>query len=264
VNNNEAHGNIRSNIKPSGFLPIIKLSDATNCVQLESICDIRIDFTGILEVIVSLGYDKEDFYFHFSPFRPFCYCHDWIYIDFHSFDKSDILDLKKHYEHHNNLIDKYLLEKNFNSLFFLIHKIIRIEVLMEIFDIIPDEEKLEIFKFVYSSMDYGFNKINKDFLEKLIKYRHPIGDVLTDNKGYVTVYRGHGSKSTPYLKAFSWTADLNTAKFFVNRWGTPGKIYRGKVHTDNIITYIDEREEKEVIVMPGSVKNVRKVEIPDA
>lgn len=162
-------------------------------------------------------------------------------------------------------INEYLENKDYNGIFLVIPKPLRMKVYKKNFDILPDEEKFTLFTEIYSSMEYGFEKISKILLQKLIKYKQPI-EITPNEQGYIIVYRGESSKSTPYSKSLSWTLNLDTAKFFANRWrvlGATGKVYEGKVHVDNVIAYINGRKEKEVVVMRGSVKNVKQIKIED-
>lgn len=165
-------------------------------------------------------------------------------------------------DYEKKAISEYLQNKDYSGVLGVISKGYRMQAFQDMFNIIPDEEKINLFKEVYSSMEYNFREIKNKFLQKIIKYKQPITEITPDEKGYVTVYRGESSESTPYKKALSWTTDLDTAIFFANRWkvlGAVGKVNQGKVHIDNIICYIEDRKEKEVIVMRGSVEDVKQI-----
>lgn len=74
----------------------------------------------------------------------------------------------------------------------------------------------------------------------------------------VTVYRGQASQSTPYQQACSWTTDINKAYFFASwRSAEDSRILTGTVRKDRILDYITDRNEKEILVLPGSVEKVR-------
>lgn len=77
-----------------------------------------------------------------------------------------------------------------------------------------------------------FKAIPKELVEKRRNSN------LVDKNGYIEVFRGQGSKSTSINKAISWTTDINTARFFANRFDNNGYIVRGKIHISKVIFYI--------------------------
>jgi hypothetical protein len=99
------------------------------------------------------------------------------------------------------VINEYLENKNYDGIFFIIPKSLRMKVYQKNFDVLPDEEKFTLFKEIYSSMEYGFIKISKKFLKRIMEYKQPITEITPDEHGYVTVYRGESSESTLYSKA---------------------------------------------------------------
>lgn len=77
----------------------------------------------------------------------------------------------------------------------------------------------------------------------------------------MTIYRGEGSKSTPYEKSFSWTTSYKAACFFACRIPSleNSRIITAHVSKCDIIEYFPNDEEKEVLVPPAAVKD-RKVD----
>ena len=70
----------------------------------------------------------------------------------------------------------------------------------------------------------------------------------------ITVYRGEGSKSTPYTKAYSWSTDKQIAVFFASRLGgEKARIIEAKVKKTNVLEYHSSRGESEIIVLPDDV-----------
>jgi len=73
----------------------------------------------------------------------------------------------------------------------------------------------------------------------------------------ITIYRGQGSKSTPYTQAYSWATDIQTAFFFAARHGSEeSMIAQAKINKHDIIEYISSRGEFEVIAHPDDVYEV--------
>lgn len=61
--------------------------------------------------------------------------------------------------------------------------------------------------------------------------------------GEFSIYRGGP------VMGFSWTRDLDRAKWFARRWGANGPIWEATVTTNDVIGYYDGRGEKEVVAV---------------
>ncbi|WP_165063100.1 hypothetical protein [Adlercreutzia sp. ZJ154] len=81
------------------------------------------------------------------------------------------------------------------------------------------------------------------------------------NKEVIAVYRGDYADALEDDIEFapSWTLSIDVARFFRNRKGENGKVYKGYISPSDVIAYIDDREEKEVIQF-GSVYSVEIIE----
>ena len=127
---------------------------------------------------------------------------------------------------------------------------------------VPDLYKL--FIDFYMQSDYGFSNIDKGALDAIIKSKTPNEKRSTTMKlkkladgDTLTVYRGGNSASTPYEDAYSWTLDINTANFFAIRRGSgPAYIVKGEVSKKDVIEYISDRNEQEILVDPSKVNIV--------
>ena len=73
----------------------------------------------------------------------------------------------------------------------------------------------------------------------------------------VTVYRGVTPYNEKNLKVLSWTTDPETAAWFAKRYGQQGKIYTASIQKRHIFAYFNCRNEKEVIVNPNRLQNIR-------
>lgn len=124
----------------------------------------------------------------------------------------------------------------------------------------------EMFLEFYSQSDYGFSNLDRAMMDDIFASKSCREKKKTERKltlalgpaetsDTVTVYRGGNTKSTPWEQAYSWTLDINTANFFAIRRGQgPAYIAEGKVRRSEILEYIDDRDEKEVLVKPGAVQ----------
>jgi hypothetical protein len=167
------------------------------------------------------------------------------------------MDMFMHVKERINQVTREHIEciesKNYSKLFVLIDKPFRFEWYQKLFNDIPKDQRYPIFKRIYSSSEYGFNNLDKDFVKEIFK-DNIINKDLFDND-IITIYRGEASKSTPYIKAYSWTTDLETAEWFANRFNSNGIVYKGKVKVTDILDYNDNNE-SEILVLPEKVYNI--------
>lgn len=155
------------------------------------------------------------------------------------------------------------------SLLYLCNGNARYLIFKYLYNKIPDNQKYELFKNLYVSSEYGFQMFTEEFIKDVMKHKEPISLVkMIQNfprayNGKIAIYRGMCSKSTPAEKAWSWTTDFNTAVFFATRFGLTGKVLQGYVLINDVIDYINDRNEFEVLVNPQDVINIREIEFYD-
>ena len=117
------------------------------------------------------------------------------------------------------------------------------------------------------SREYYNRLIKTDIVEEVRKYNH--ADTvdneelksLIDENGYLTIYHGHCKQTL--RGSYSWTTNYDTAKWFGARHALFSHseqyyIVTGKVKLTDIITYINDRDEREVLVKPSDVKDKKK------
>lgn len=128
----------------------------------------------------------------------------------------------------------------------------------------PSPELYEAFISFYTFGDCGCGVLtdNMDKFMELLNgrtdaQRKAAMTTMKDLPDVVTVYRGEGNESTPYEKAVSWTLNLTAAYFFA-AWRCPAtaRVIKGTVHKEELLAYITDRHEEEVMVVPGTVENI--------
>lgn len=172
-----------------------------------------------------------------------------------------VLDIKK----------KYLESRDFIGLLTMTPSCLNSALLNHILECEePSEEMYELFIEMYSFNDYvagllsekAWDNVMKSF-EKATKYKEDLNMKLADLPEKITVYRGEGDKSTPHDEALSWTLSPNIALFFAMRFAINGQatahIIRGVVNKEDVIAYIQDRNEEELVVKPGTVQVSLKV-----
>lgn len=73
----------------------------------------------------------------------------------------------------------------------------------------------------------------------------------------ITVYRGVGTRGK--VKGLSWTTNIEKAKWFANRWGDNGKVYRGVISKDAVLAYFLRRDEAETVIDYSYLTDVEEV-----
>ena len=129
----------------------------------------------------------------------------------------------------------------------------------------PNPDLYSAFISVYTLCNCGAHLLGETALRRLVMCKSEKQKAETQKKlkkfpgDSLMVYRGQASESTPHEQACSWTTDINKAYFFASWRSADGScILTGSVKKENIIDYIDSRDEKEVLVVPGTVGSVKK------
>jgi hypothetical protein len=172
-----------------------------------------------------------------------------------------MMRVDQYFKHKTELHDKMLAKKDYDGLFSHMDKKVLIPNFVEMYDQIPDNQKYDIFKDLYVRSEYGFQmfpleiikdcfekrKLSTDWKKRMQKFKK---EVKSDD-GTITVYRGENLSSAKSDDAFSWTTDKKTAKFFADRFSKgAGKISSKKISVEEVIDYLDDRGESEIILFP--------------
>lgn len=148
------------------------------------------------------------------------------------------------------------------SYLFSLEDSLRVSVLSKYIELSnPGEDLYVLFLDLYRTSDFGFSSLSENGLQKVFagksqKQKQDTEKKLSSLPDVVTIYRGEGSKSTPYEKSFSWTTSYKAACFFACRIPSleNSRIITAHVSKCDIIEYFPNDEEKEVLVPPAAVK----------
>ena len=184
------------------------------------------------------------------------------------------LPVGKIYAAHNMLAPLYYCEFDSTTVpivlslnIFSLEDSLRVSVLSKYIELSnPGEDLYVLFLDLYRTSDFGFSSLSENGLQKVFagksqKQKEDTEKKLSSLPDVVTIYRGEGSKSTPYEKSFSWTTSYKAACFFACRIPSleNSRIITAHVSKCDIIEYFPNDEEKEVLVPPAAVKD-RKVD----
>lgn len=219
-----------------------------------------------------LYYEKE------NKIHPFCYYDKFFYFGFMSLSKETIDRYKNHpefsdlkiFKERRDYVKGLLAEGDYESYFIHTDKRIRLTMYKKLFNDIPDELKVEIFRSVYTSSEVGFDMLKPNFIKQIYSCKTDeidsslweTAEVTED--GYVMIYRGYNGLNTPLEKAYSWTIDKKVAEWFAERFQNEGngrELITAKVRKENILDYLPNRNEEEVLVLPEDVIIVQREKI---
>lgn len=151
------------------------------------------------------------------------------------------------------------------SYLFSLEDSLRVSVLSKYIELSsPGENLYALFLDFYRTSDFGFSALKEDNLQKVFsgksqKQKQDTEKKLSSLPDIVTIYRGEGSKSTPYEKSFSWTTSYKAACFFACRIPSVdnSRIITAHVNKSDIIEYFSRDEEKEVLISPAAINEVK-------
>lgn len=158
-----------------------------------------------------------------------------------------------------NLIDK---TESVIKLFFLLNKPYLLTVLKLVKPYLSLADFSNILSYAWTSSENPNKDVNVN-INTLIKWFKEADKLsLMDKEEYITyqnlpnelvLYRGISTKSNP--KGISWTRNLQTAKWFANRFSVPNNyILKAKVTKKDILCYFNSRNEDEVIINTKNIK----------
>lgn len=145
--------------------------------------------------------------------------------------------------------------------FFSLNSSFRLSVLSKYISLSkPSANLYKLFISLYSISDYGIGCFGEEDIQKILSgkteaQKKETAKKLADFPDTITVYRGEGDKSVPYTQAFSWTTSYKTACFFACRINNAedSRIITATVNKADVIEYLDNTSENEIIVAPASV-----------
>ena len=136
-------------------------------------------------------------------------------------------------------------------------------------NIIPEAYLYEAYKEALSeATPADYNQFFKGgLLNKLHRLNHhdtinnPVLTDKLDANGYLTIYHGH--TKTTMRNSNSWSLSLDTAHFFGNRnalFYSADEYYvvTGKCRLEDVIAYITDRKEEEIVILNKDVKQKQK------
>ncbi|EKS4345135.1 hypothetical protein QB607_003139 [Clostridium botulinum] len=217
------------------------------------------EVNNFIKIINKLDLDINDFYKVEGKLYKYCYLKETVLVEIYDTNEDYFINFKvrEQIEQRERIHKRCIENKEYIRLFCLIDKPYRFSFYQQLFNDIPDEQKYEVFRNIYTSCEYGFDNLSREFLEEIFEYNKV--DKNWFNEDIIAIYRGEGDLSTPYTEAYSWTININVARWFAERFNSNGKVYKGYIRQQDILDYLGDRNEKEVLVFSEDVFNIEQI-----
>lgn len=123
---------------------------------------------------------------------------------------------------------------------------------------VEPSQVFDIWMQIYKRLDYSNGVWEPDILNYIFSHAPETAIPELQDNGCVLVYRGIGELSQKADTAISWSTHPGNALWFANHSGRGTQMLLGEVDPADIIAYFPGfYNENEVLVKPGTVKNIR-------
>lgn len=220
----------------------------------------------------SMQVDPSHLYYVNKEMGTFCYYNfpTYMTIDVMNEQFVEALRVPERIKALLELAKESLENKDFYRLFAVTEDAAKIMLFNKLYWMAPDEEKFEMYREIYSLLDYGHSAIQREIIQDVWKHQPEsekrrvrwMLDQMEDGE-MITVYRGEGNGSTPYDKSMSWTTSLSVAAFFATRIRShlDAKVYQARIRKDLVLDYNDDRKEQEVSLFPENLQDVEELSL---
>lgn len=212
------------------------------------------------KVFAEMGLEIKNLFYSPVGFYPYWYVEGFSFIGTMALESNWLKIIKENTSKHNKSLQELWENKNFAQFFTIINASFAFDVFLNRIDDIPKANIYPIFKSLYINNDYGFQDIEKNMVHKILSLNNDksfIQKIHIPQNGFVSIYRGECSESSNYKNAYSWTLNYDTALYFATRFNSlESKIYKAKVHVSNIVDFIEDRGEQEILVLPEMLLKV--------
>lgn len=162
-------------------------------------------------------------------------------------------------------IKNYCDEGQYTSAFFYTLDSYRVEFTLKCLPKIPEKYRYAVFLENYTHADFGSSNLTPELLKAIFATKLPQQkgattkalNKLTDSDT-LHIYRGIGDKSNS--DGYSYTLSHDIARFFAFRHSTKAEyvtIISADVKKKDVLEYITNRNEKEIIALPESLFNIQ-------
>lgn len=227
----------------------------------------RFRYEECLPYLDEHGLAVSDFYFNrFETFAWYVYYRDYVMLELPAFNPRTLESYQpaRAYEFENSRLQVCLAAGDFLSFFTLINKRLALQVYLDLFPRIPDEEKADVFWYIFSRCDYRLEDFAPAFITQIRGYMPENSPLKCEPPGeFLDIYRGQavdGQENPAHQPwATSWTLDINAAILHATRLLSNGRLYTGKIACEKVVALIKYRNENEIIAYPDDIRDIHEI-----
>lgn len=223
----------------------------------------RFHYQESADYLAEAGFSTRHFYYnHYNPLAPFCYFENHLIIDFPRFTADTLIKygVVDSIKLARAKLEAALAAVDYKTFFALLDNRLALLIYMHHFGSIPLEQRSSIFWRLYARCDWRLNTFPEEFIKSV---RQPHLPLKAAPDG-LTVYHGSIHSLHSVHEAFSWTLDVNTAIYYATRLQKKGRVFRAQIPLEQVQAFIPWKKEYEIVVFPGTVKDVQEITFPSA
>lgn len=257
--------NSNSTIVEKDFIALKTIHSIEEKNRVQEIVKLEVPlFDEVVEVCDEFGINPENMYVCNNITNPFWYWDGIVFVSIVQISKQafQMMDMDKRVKAKENLVKEAYKTKDFYPVFSFTEDFLKPYILNEIYREIGCEERYKMFREIYTYINYSHKVIKKEVIDEAVscqteEFKKDLMLKLNSlsNNDFVVVYRGEGTFSVSHESAMSWTTDIHVAR----RFSVKGSVYKGEVLKENVIDYIEDRNESEILVYPSDVMNITEV-----
>lgn len=168
-------------------------------------------------------------------------------------ETHEVMHTKGRYEQFTKKVDKLIKANSYENIFIYYDTKLLMPAFVTNAGKIPDEQLYDCFTFAYMNSEYGFSMIDEKLLKRIVdcaKHSTERTERLKELKEKAgeefTIYRGQTRESSQ--DSMSWTLSKKVADWFSKRFSSRGKILERKVKIDEVLDYLPDRNEEEILI----------------
>ncbi|CFY05224.1 HD domain [Syntrophomonas zehnderi OL-4] len=192
---------------------------------------------------------------------PYCYYKNFIFLELQGIPHNPA-ELKEQINLIENGLNAAVAQRDFKLFITLINPKLAPNAFMEVFDFIADTDKYPLYEYLLKTNELASKVFPAEFKKKAGKYKGAKAGVpLADEKGYVAVFVSQAAGQLTPHKVNTWHTDINTAVKNALKNKPVGDIYQGRVQSEYIHSFVDDRLNNQALVDPYQVKHIEKLDL---
>lgn len=208
-----------------------------------------------------------------TELAPYIWFDGWAYGELHGIPDtnpddpfnswSDVFVERRLTAFSNNL-QKWAQSDDWEWVFESVDKRVGWTIFLREYDRIPDAKKYDAFIAFYIRAENGFELI-RDKYSEIFSYAHlseQRNERLVEltgksplTKSNYKIFHGEKTGEDAVGDHYSWTLSVTVADFFARRWNTDGELWIMDVDANDIVDYITDRAEDEILVDFSKLEN---------